>query len=384
MSKRIGSAIKSMALYWRFAASTLLIIVVFLMLTIYLAAQMRGETSTEISGRAWVDFRVFYLDNDVFDENPIPQNLHFLMSFTDYLEVDANFSAWFDDNFHIYYEYTATEHLVIRYMATGDANMNPVVYEDRWVLSNASGSVHAHNINSASSSNGIGGSYTINPMPHIDTYLHFIYHQNRQMHEENIIARGVRGFSAELFVDFAFTISVPELDFRQTINHGYRLSLSTEVYSLLITGHPAFTETIPLPVINLPFTMSFFMVVFLSVVFALSVYCFYLGIKQLQADPNMYKQKALNLIKKYTNEIVIRDISLDLVKYEIFRVDAFEELLKLAINLNKHIICHHNDSHAEFAVIVEEYAYYFSIMYFESDEKDETEKEEEREVKTSF
>ncbi|MCL2572341.1 MAG: DUF5305 domain-containing protein [Defluviitaleaceae bacterium] len=377
MTKKIANVFKTAVGYWRFATSTVLIFVVFILLLVYVIALMRGETNTEVSGRARLDFRVFYLENDIFDENPIPQNLHFLMSFTDYIEVDAGFSAWFDDEFQIYYEYTATEHLVIRYMATGDANMNPVVFEDKRELSNLSGSTHARYINSAGASNGLGGSYTINPRPHIDTYLHFVHEQSQQMHAENLIARGVRGFSAELFLDFTFTITVPELDFRQTLSHGYRLSLSTEVYSFIITGHPTFIETIPLTVINLPFTMSFFMVVFLVAIFTLSVYCFYLGVKQLRADTNERKQKTLDILKKYANEIIIRDIPLNLIKYEIYKVNAFEELLKLAINLNKHIMCHHNDKQAEFAVIVEGYAYYFITKYTESDKEEVFEKKEE-------
>lgn len=363
MNKRITDVLKKTLLYWQFAVSTILILALFILLAIYMTALMRGETGTEVSGRAHLDFRVFYLENDLFEENPIPRNLHFLMSFTDYIEVDSRFSALFEDDVHIYYEYTATEHLVIRYMATGDANMNPIVFEEQWVLSDVSGSIFARYLNSVTNTGNIGGSYTIYPRPHIETYLDFIAAQARQMYTENIIARGIRGFSAELFVNFSFVVTVPELDFSQTVYHGYRFSLSTEVYSLVLTGHPAFTETIALTVVNLPFTMSFFMVVFLAAVFVLSVYCFCLGVKGLHADPNEHKRKAKTILKRYAGEIIERDVPLNLEYYEIFRVDAFEELLKLAINLNRHVMCHHNDKQAEFAVIVEEYAYYFVIDF---------------------
>jgi len=363
MKKQAISVIKTSARYWRFAASATLLLVFFILLFVYIAAYMRGETNTEVSGRAQLDFRVFYLENDIFEENPIPQNLYFLMSFTDYIEIDAIFSAWFEDGVQIYYSYAATEQLVIRYMATGDTNLNPIVFETNKALSHTNGNTFTRYIDSASNSNGIGGTYTIYPRPHIDTYLHFIASQSQQMYAENIITRGLRGFSAELFVDFSFTINVPELDFEQTVNHGYHLLLSTEVYSLIYTGQPMFTETISLVVLELPFRMTFFMVVFLAALFVLSTYCFFIGIRDLRADPNERKHEAESILKKYSGEIVVRDMPLNLRHYEIYRVEAFDELLKLAINLNKHVMAYHNYQLAEFAVVIDVVAYYYKVDF---------------------
>jgi len=364
MSKRIKDVLKSVAWYWRFIASTVLILTVLMLLIVYGIAHMRGETYVDVSGRAHLDFRVFYMENEIFDDNPIPQNLSFLMSFTDYIEMDSYFFAWFDEEVQIYYEYTATERLVIRHMATGDANANPIVYEDMWQLSEISGSIFAGYINSAANSNGLGGTYTVFPRPHIDTYMHFVDAQARQMYAENIIARDMRGFSAELFVDFSLTINVPELDFIQTLDRGYRFSLSTEVYGFMLTGYPAFFETIPISVLNLPFEMTFFVVVLLAAIVALAIYFFLLGIKQLRADPNEHKQAAKHILRRYANEIVVRDRPLNLTRYEIYRVSAFDELLKLAINLNRHIVAFHDDYFAQFAVLVDAYAYFFDLRFF--------------------
>ena len=364
--KRITDLLKTAAWYWRFATSAILILIVLIISLIYLSAYMRGETSTDVSGRAHIDFRVFYMENEIYDENPIPQNLHFLMSFTDYIEMDARFNISFEEDFQVYYEYTAVEHFVIRYMATGDANLNPIVYEEHRVLSETRGNVTTQHLSFNSNANA-GGSYTIYPRPHIDTYLEFVAAQARQMYQENIIARGIRGFSAELFVNFAFTVRVPELGYVRTLNHGYRISLTTEVYNLIVTGYPSFTDTLQLTAVNLPFRMTFPVVVLLVGIVAIAVYIFCYSIKQLKADPNERKQKAITILKRYANEIVVRDVPLNLGRYEIYRVDAFEELLKLAINLNKHIVCYHDERLAEFAVIVDAYAYYFAVHYNDTD-----------------
>ena len=361
--KRITDLLKTVAWYWRFAASVVLILVVLVIALIYIIAHIRGETNTDVSGRAHIDFRVFYMDNEIYDENPIPQNLHFLMSFTDFIEMDSNFSISFEDEFQIYYEYMAIEHLVITYMATGDANLNPTVYEEYRVLSNTRGSITAQHVNFSNAASGVGGTYTIYPRPHIETYLHFIEAQARQMYQENIIAGGIRGFSAELFVTFVLTISVPELGYVRALNHGYRLSLTTEVYNFIITGYPSFAETIQLSAVNLPFRLNFPVVVLLVSIFAIAVYSFCYGVKQLKADPNEHKQKAMTILKRYANEIVVRDMPLSLARYEIFLVDEFGELVKLAVNLNKHVMCYHDGGYAEFAVIVDTYAYYFAINY---------------------
>jgi len=48
-------------------------------------------------------------------------------------------------------------------------------------------------------------------------------------------------------------------------------------------------------------------------------------------------------------------------------VGDFSDLLRLAINLSKHIMCYHNDTMAEFVVIVEDSAYCYKINYDSAD-----------------
>jgi hypothetical protein len=52
------------------------------------------------------------------------------------------------------------------------------------------------------------------------------------------------------------------------------------------------------------------------------------------------------IFKKYAAEIVTSDVPLILDNYRLVPVGVFQELLKLAINLNKHIMCCHNENAA--------------------------------------
>jgi len=51
------------------------------------------------------------------------------LSFADYIEVGNRFSAQFSDEVEIHYTYTAT----------GDGNLNPIVFEESRILTEESG-----------------------------------------------------------------------------------------------------------------------------------------------------------------------------------------------------------------------------------------------------
>jgi len=61
--------------------------------TTYLIEQLNHNEEDfkfEASGRANVDFRVFYLENETFQNNPVTSSLNFLISFTDFIEVESS------------------------------------------------------------------------------------------------------------------------------------------------------------------------------------------------------------------------------------------------------------------------------------------------------
>ena len=348
--------------------SSLLLVAVIIFALFFLAAHLRDDVVVEVSGRADLDFRVFYLENEYFADGPIPHRLHFLMSFTDYIEVDSRFAVHVDEETEIIYNYNAVLRFLVRYMGAFDGVSNPVVFEYTIPLSSAHGSIFGDVISfPAMGGNGPGGTYTIPPKDFTDFYLDFVATQRHLMYQENVIAVGLRGFSAELLIDFTYTITLPEWGISETAMAGYRMSLSTEVFTLAATGNSTatFNHSIalndPPPQITLPMVMIFVAAA------ALSVYGIIRGIGNIYADPNENRREALAILKKYSNEIVVSDAAPQLSQYQSMQVNDFRDLLKLAINLSKHIMCYHDDSMAEFAVIVEGSAYCYRINYGSTD-----------------
>ena len=348
--------------------SSLLLVVVIIFALVFLVAHLRDDDVVEVSGRTEVDFRVFYLDNEFFPDGPIPHRLHFLMSFTDYIEVDSRFAIQLDEETEIIYSYYATQNLVIRYMGTMDGISNPVVFEYSVPLSSTHGSVFGDGFSfSAMNGDWLGGTYTIFPKDYTDFYLDFVYEQRHLMQQENVIAEGLRGFSAELLIDFIYTITLPEWGITEMATEGYRLSLSTEVFTLRTTGNSSSSFNRPIILNDPPPQITLPMIIIFVTAAALSIYGLIRGIGNLYADPNEHRQKALTILKKYSNEIVVSDVEPQLSQYQLMPVGDFSDLLRLAINLSKHIMCYHNDTMAEFVVIVEDSAYCYKINYDSAD-----------------
>jgi len=357
----------------------------------FLIGHLGEDTVSDVSGRVDVGFRVFYLENDVFADNPIPPNLNFLMSFTDYIEVDNRFFVYLSDEVEIHYSYSAVKRMNIRHVESHDADRNPIVFElvtplsKRYgqVVSNSvslpgnngssssnnasSGSNNSGNANSNANNNANGNingamwSYAIDPKYYIDIYFDFIAAQLRQMAAENVVALGQRGFSAELFIDFTYNIAVPEWDFSESITRGYRFQLSTEVYSLAVTGMPTFEASVVLGEQSRQLTLP--VIIIIAGALAMGVYGLLSGIRLLQAHPDEKVQEAQTILRKYANEIVVSQTPLSLSSYSPVDVADFDSLLRLAINLNKHIMGYHDDEQAAFAVIVDGYVYRYVINY---------------------
>ena len=339
--------------------SSFLLTMLIIIALFFLIAYTRDEEILTISGRAGADFRVFYLDNEFFMENPVPHtsDMGYLMSFTDFIEVDSSLNFRLQEAMEISYSYTAEYHLVIRYMGAMNGVTHPIVFRQTIPLTSTRGSVFADRLD------GLGGTYIISPKNYTDIYLDFVAVQNQLMHDENVIAQGLRGFSAELLIDFSFTVAVPVLGITETAFTGYRMSLSTEIFTLLPSGNSRSSFTTNITVSDPPPRVTMLMVIIFVASTALGVYGLVTGIQNRLADANPMRREALHILKKYANEIVVSDMPLPLTYYRVMNVGAFNDLLRLAINLNKHIMCYHNSKMAEFAVVVEENAYYFKIEY---------------------
>jgi len=182
-----------------------------------------------------------------------------------------------------------------------------------------------------------------------------------------MIAQGLRGFSAELLVEFTYTIYAPDIGLHESLTYGYRIPLTNEVFTFSETGMRAFdweSDTNDAPVLTLPIIAAFIAAI------CLSAFGLRRSFLQMSEDPNEHKRKANAVLKKYADVIVISEVQPELTGYTCLPVTEFEELFKLAINLNKHIICCCSEDCAAFAIIVDNHAYSYTIVYHTNDTDD--------------
>jgi len=348
--------------------------------SLYVVSHLHVNTILETSGRANVDFRVFYLDNPIWEENPIPRDLHYLMSYTDYIEVSNSFTADFSENVEIHFTYTATERLVIQHMETGDSNLNPIVFEETWELSEGRGTITADKIELSGTAGPGEHTYTIFPRPRIEQYLAFIAEHEAQIERESITPVGHRGFSAELFADFTYTIHLPDYGIYETLTYGYHIPLSNEVYTFNVTGTPSFERVDDITRASAQITIP--LILIYAAALGAAIFGLYRTTKKLNTEPNEFRREAMSILKKYSNEIVV-SVPPDLSQYNVMAVEEFDSLLKLAMNLNKHIMCYHDEKQAQFVTIVNEHAYQHVIHYnpYNNGESNEMVEEEEEALK---
>jgi len=338
------------------AIFAIMLLVLIIIAVIFAFSQFHEDYIVSANGRQTLGFRVSYLENAIFPDNPVPSNLDFMMSYTDFIEIDTRFNANFSQEMDIYYTYQTEKRFVIRPMGFADYRF---VFEDIVVLSESSGSATTSQFDLPTRT------YEISPKDYIEKYFYFVADQARQMAAENVIASGFRGFSAELLINFTYTIRVPEFNINQSTTHGYRLSLTTEVYNFVSTGTPNFEWQTNLAIqsrgITLPMMVSFAILVFVA------LFGLLYNLKQLAANPDEQQREIYDILKKYSHEIIVCDKPIDQTKHELRHVKEFEELIKLAINLSKHISCYRDDVKVEFAVIVGDYAYCW-VMEYENDD----------------
>ena len=349
--------IKKIVQWWPVMVFSLIILSLIITATGYLVAYFREDVFVTASGRQSLGFRVFYTENNLFQDNPISPHIDFLISFTDHIEVDNSFSATFSQEMDIYYSYVSQKRLIIRPLAS-----NRVVFEEIVPMSESSGRITANRLNfSARNDNGPGGTYTIFPMDYVALYFRFIEEQSHQMRAMNVIAQNLRGFSAELIIEFTYEIRVPEFGLHEILTHGYLLSLTTEVYSFALTGDSNFDWEYNLTLQDLAITLP--MIIFFVILFALGLTGLLYNVKRLTADPDVSRREADAILKKYANEIVVYDRPVDLQIYTPRLVEEFSELLKLTINLNKHIMCYKDENRTEFVTIVDSFACMYEIHH---------------------
>jgi len=311
------------------------------------------ELALEATGRNNLDFAVHYLQNDLFPENPVPSNLAFLQHFVDFIEIDSSFSADFSVALDVSYSYTALKRFVITYGGSG----NPVVYEREIPLSQERGRVTTDSLELD------GGKYIIRLGDFTSVLDEFLY-------ESELIFDGSseagapappRNFSAVLEISFTYSVATLPTHMHQSTTRGYHLPIGQNVFTLEPFGSAGFTETVVHSPDQADIMLSQLVLPVVLVLAGAGTVVFSVFRQDEKEDPA--RKRVKGIIKKYATEIVVTDTSPNLEAYQVMLVVDFDEILKLSINLNKHITCYENNEMTLFCVIVDSSAYCYEVHY---------------------
>ena len=353
--------IKELFIRYRFAAiGVALLILAAISAMRFISSRMAETTTVEAIGQNNLRFSVYYTDNDLFYENPVPNDLHFIRLFTDFIKIDSSFTASFEKEFDIAYTYTARQRFSIVF--TGGTGENSVVYQREEELVRVSGRVTADRLEFGGGEEETpGGIYIIDPDDYLEIFEEFLEYQDRRMEEEGVTA--TRSFAAELAIEFTYSVLAMPIGIQETTTRGLNIPIMQDVFTLEVFGSPGFTtiaEVTPEFERISPFVVMIWFLVLIG-----GVLVFTKGIKKAMtlAEPDKQKRLANTILKKYSGEIIISSTPIDMTSLKTMIVMQFDELLKLSINLNKHIVCYRDRRKTEFCTIVDEYAYYFKITY---------------------
>lgn len=317
----------------------------------HVAAAAPDITLIEVTGRSDIDFRVYYIDNELFTENPVAKNLHFLRHLTDFIEVENSMVVNFSDEFEIIYTYTAEKRFEISYGGT-QTGANPVIFQIVTEIDRTRSMAQTNRLVFE------GGTYQIFLNEYHDIFNHFV-----EYNEMRLGTIQLRGFSAELVVEFTYTIVAPEVGIRETIQRGFTIPIDVNVFSPQVFGPTGFTAS-SVAEEDLP-EVSVLLMGGLGMAAAAGGLGILLGAKKMPhraTDPHRVEYD--DIMKKYRNEIIMTTGTADLSKFVVQPVSSFDELLKISLNLGKLIVCHNEGDRAVFYAIVDAHAFNYEIRFF--------------------
>jgi len=338
------------------------IVLSFVAIYHYVQSFNAPDATLHVLARNNTGYSVHYVDNDIFGNGARPANQNYLVSFTDYIEFENSFRADFSQEVEVAYQYSALAVLMIKYQKGSDDNINPVVYEEKFTLSEISGHVKRKQIsfNGRDDNTQPGGVYRIDPKSYIDIYRRFVKEQREQMYRENVLTGGALNFSAELKVDFSLHISDNDSLIDETLTRGFLIPLTNEVFSVSETGTSSLETSVPVREFKMP---GFWLIIPLVLWFVVNILGICHGIRQLTMEKDAQRREVKRILKTYSDEIIISLIPIDLSGYKAMPVFQFRDLLKLAMNMNKCILCFHNEEKAEFCVVADGYVYCYNICF---------------------
>jgi len=307
-----------------------------------------------------LNFEVHYMRNSMFEENPIPQNFNFLMSFTDYILVNDSFRVSVSQPTNIYYDFAATKRLVV---VSSDAGDNVIVFEQSTILDEGSGQSHGTRVQIS----GMGtlyedASFALSPRDYIFWYRQFAeYHQQQMIREDIMGLGGGRSLSAELRIDFSYNIHMPEINHRESSSRGFVIPLDSEVYNLVASGTPSnenrvlLSRTEATPAANAPPVFVF--VAGVLICLAALVWSVVMFIK----DDDEGESQIMQILKKYSDNLVMTDSAIDFSNSNTVEVKDFKEMLKLSAWLTKPIIYCAESLDVDFMLAAEDFTYVYSV-----------------------
>lgn len=340
------------------------IIIVMIIASRYVNSLSPSEPAIIGTASNNVSFKVHYLKNSIFESGVRPQNLYYFMSFTDFIEIENSFLAEFENEIETVYKYTAAETLIIKQRKGSDSNTNPTVYEEKYPISEISGGITGKRITfsgkGADKEKEPGGVYVISPKKYIDIYKYVVEEHKKQMQSENVSTENALSFSADLLVEFSYNLRVKDSGINKTLTRGVIIPLSIEVFSPELTGTPTFELSAPPKEAKKwsPLIVMLLVLWFVAQIFGLSY-----ALRQYLTEKDEYRRELNKILKKYSDVIVIMAKPVNSTKYEIEQVAQFQELLKLAANLNKHIRCFYDEKIAEFCVIDNGFVYIYELLF---------------------
>ncbi|MCL2013507.1 MAG: DUF5305 domain-containing protein [Oscillospiraceae bacterium] len=327
------------------------------------------DTEIHLSGRNDVRFSVHYIENSIFDKAERPGNLQYLMSFTDYIEVEDSFLCRFSQNVNAIYRYSVTETLTIKPLKGSDDSNAQGVFEDKTILSEFSGRFKGERITwDKSGTDTPGGLYVINPHKHIDAYRYFVYEQREQMKKNDMTAEGDLRFTAEILIGFSYTVKAEEYGLDETFHYTLNIPISNEVFGIAAEG----IRDIELSSTSHEFKIPGIQVAVLIVLlFLLNILGVVFCISRLITEKNKQRREVKRILKKYSDEIIESAHRIDLSEYKIIHVNQFKDLLKLAVNSSKHIIYYQGDKRAEFYAFSDGYVFCLNYYISSADEDED-------------
>ena len=344
------------------AAGCLLLLATVATVILVVAERIPIVEYVTAEGRSNVRFDVYYFENELFPENPVPPGFHFLRHMTDFISIQSGFTASFSEEFDLHYRYTARTRFVITYGAGGSA-----VYERVTELSDISGRLTADNLNfDAENVEGApGGTYIIDPRVYYEIFNNFVMYA--EQHEGDGAAANLRGLTSELAIEFSYSVTALPINISENITTGFNIPITQNVFTLESFGTPSFTTQISRTVGADPIEPS--IMILLTFGLIISVCLIVYGFMGLSPVISENQKKADSILKKYGTEIVVSRKPLVLDSYQLVRLDDFEDMVKLSINLAKHITCYRSLNLTVFYIFVDGFAYCQVIKYDSEDEK---------------